>query len=226
MHIVIEGSATATATATSHILATTLSETCEQTIPNIRGSHVVFDFDTRSAKADAFTHFSTHFLSVDILFLLNPQKIPLKRQAMSLKRKAADIVAADAKKPKANGSITSFFGPPKPKPATSSTANPSADPSEQVPEPVSAAFDKAKWVGTLTEEQKQLLRLEIETLHESWLSVLKDEITSKEFISLKKFLKSEAESGKKIFPPSEDVYSWYGLKHRVHHVRTELIKPL
>lgn len=123
---------------------------------------------------------------------------------MSLKRKAADIAAADAKKPKANASITSFFGPPKSNPSTSST-NPSKGPTDPAP---ALKFDKEKWIASLTEEQKTLLKLEIETLHESWLAVLKDEITTKSFLDLKKFLKSEAESGKKIFPPSEDVYSW------------------
>lgn len=126
---------------------------------------------------------------------------------MSLKRKAADIAAAEAKKPKANSSITSFFGPPKTNPSTSST-NPSNPPTEPA---ASAKFDKEKWIAGLSAEQKTLLKLEIETLHESWLAVLKDEITSKSFLDLKKFLKSEAESGKKIFPPSEDVYSWFVL---------------
>ena len=124
---------------------------------------------------------------------------------MSLKRKAADIATAEAKKPKQNSSITSFFGPPKTNPSTSST-NPSKPPTDPAP---AVKFDKEEWIKTLTDEQKTLLKLEIETLHESWLAVLKDEITTKEFIGLKKFLKSEAEAGKKIFPPSEDVYSWY-----------------
>jgi len=54
-----------------------------------------------------------------------------------------------------------------------------------------------------------LLKLEIDTLHESWLGALKDELTKPEFLELKRFLKKEAESGKTIFPPSADVYSWY-----------------
>jgi uracil-DNA glycosylase len=125
---------------------------------------------------------------------------------MSLKRKAADIVAAEAKKPKANSSITSFFGPPKSTTSSTSSTNPSKGAADAAP---AVKFDKEKWVAGLSEEQRALLKLEIETLHESWLSVLKDEITSKSFLDLKKFLKTEAEAGKKIFPPSEDVYSWY-----------------
>ena len=70
-------------------------------------------------------------------------------------------------------------------------------------------FDKSKWLEKLTQEQKDLLALEIETLDESWLAHLKDDILSKDFLQLKRFLKSEHEAGKKIFPPAADVYSWY-----------------
>jgi uracil-DNA glycosylase len=112
---------------------------------------------------------------------------------MSLKRKAAEIATAEAKKPKANGSITAFFGAPKPSGASASAA---------------PKFNKDAWVKTLTPEQKELLKLEIDTLHESWLAHLKDEVVSKEFLDLKRFLKKEWESGVKIFPPKEDIYSW------------------
>lgn len=120
--------------------------------------------------------------------------------ATNLKRKAVDAVAAGAKKPKGDGSITSFFGAPKTISSTSST-------SAAAPTPV-AKFDKTKWLEKLTEEQKELLTLEIETLHESWLAHLKEEVLTKEFLDLKRFLKKEKETGKTIFPPSEDVYSW------------------
>jgi uracil-DNA glycosylase len=122
----------------------------------------------------------------------------------SLKRKAADLAADDAKKPKANGSITSFFGQPKPNPNASST-NPAKEPLDPAP----AVFDKEAWIEKLTDEQKELLKLEIDTLHESWLGVLKDDVKSKEFLDLKRFLKKEIAEGKKVFPPMEDVYSWY-----------------
>ncbi|EEY17605.1 uracil-DNA glycosylase [Verticillium alfalfae VaMs.102] len=119
----------------------------------------------------------------------------------TLKRKAGDTPAAsDAKKPKQNGSITSFFGAPKPVPGAAKAA--------AAPEVPAAKFDKAKWVAGLTPEQKDLLKLEIETLHESWLALLKDEVTSKEFLDLKRFLNRETEMGRKWFPPKEDVYSW------------------
>lgn len=121
---------------------------------------------------------------------------------MSLKRKATTNPTNDAKKPKANGSITSFFGPPK----TVSSTNKG---DSTAPAAAAFKFNKEKWVATLTEEQKDLLKLEIETLHESWLAVLKDEIVGKEFLELKKFLKKELEGKDKIFPPMEDVYSWY-----------------
>ena len=125
--------------------------------------------------------------------------------ATNTKRKAVDLAASDAKKPKANGSITSFFGAPKNVSGTSAT-------SPAVPTPA-VKFDKEKWVEKLTDEQKLLLKLEIETLHESWLAHLKDEVLSKEFLDLKRFLKKEGEEGRQIFPPLEDVYSWYKLPH-------------
>jgi len=128
---------------------------------------------------------------------------------MSLKRKAVDLAADAAKKPKADKSITSFFSQPKPNPSTSSTdpSHPASAPTATETQPIK--FDKDAWIAKLTPEQRELLKLEIETLHESWLGALKDEVVSKDFLELKRFLKKELESGKKVFPPADDVYSWY-----------------
>ncbi|KAI9803829.1 MAG: hypothetical protein M1825_001709 [Sarcosagium campestre] len=129
----------------------------------------------------------------------------------AVKRKAADSTssaAAEVKKPKVNGSITSFFGAPKPTTTSTST---STDGTATAAAPTSAAaakFDKAKWVERLTAEQRELLQLEIDTLDESWLVHLKDEILSKQFLELKRFLKKEKESGQSIWPPMQDVYNW------------------
>ncbi|KAI0799483.1 uracil-DNA glycosylase [Xylaria sp. FL0064] len=110
----------------------------------------------------------------------------------SVKRKG-DAAAADAsKKLKVNGSITSFFGAG----VSANDGNPAS------------RFDKAKWVATLTPEQKKHLALEINTMDPSWLALLKDEIVKPEFIALKKFIEAEVRSGQNVFPPSEDVYSW------------------
>lgn len=138
----------------------------------------------------------------------------------SVKRKAAVQAGLEPKKARmTNASITSFFGAPKP----ASTAGPahatgqqsslanSAPASAAAPETAAAKFDKAKWVASLTDEQRQLLQLEIDTLDESWLAHLKAEIVTKEFLDLKRFLDREAAQGKKVFPPREDIYSWYAL---------------
>jgi uracil-DNA glycosylase len=92
--------------------------------------------------------------------------------------------------------ITSFFKKPKgvDKPATE--------------KPAASKFDKAKWVETLTEEQKTLLKLEIDTMDESWLAVLKEELVTPEFLNLKKYLQKEYDAGKTVYPPKEDIYSW------------------
>lgn len=95
-------------------------------------------------------------------------------------------------------SITSFFGKPKPVPG--------APTASKAPEPVK--FDKEAWVAKLTDEQRELLKLEIDTLHESWLAQLKDDVVTKEFLELKKFIQGEIASGKKIFPPMQEVYAW------------------
>ncbi len=125
---------------------------------------------------------------------------------MSLKRKAEGTGLAGVKKAKAGGgTIESFFGPPK---TVSSTVKVNGITTTAV-EPAPIKFDKKKWVETLTPEQKILLALEIETLHESWLAQLKDEVTSREFLELKRFLKREHDAKKTIFPPAEDVYSWF-----------------
>jgi uracil-DNA glycosylase len=118
---------------------------------------------------------------------------------MSLKRKAGNDLPSsqDPKKPK-NSSITSFFGQPKPV----------QNHSNNTPAPVTK-FDKEAWVAGLTEEQRGLLQLEIDTLDVSWLKELKDEVLTKDFLDLKRFLKRELESGKMIFPKMEDVYSWF-----------------
>ncbi|KAM5355500.1 hypothetical protein ACJ41O_002146 [Fusarium nematophilum] len=114
----------------------------------------------------------------------------------TLKRKAnAAAGGTDAKKPKADGNIASFFGA-VPKPAGSAAPAPAVK------------FDKAKWLASLTPEQKELLQLEIDTLDDSWLAHLKDDITTKEFLELKRFLNRETAAGRKWFPPKEDVYSW------------------
>ena len=135
--------------------------------------------------------------------------------ATPLKRKADDTAVSESKKPKANASITSFFKQhtteSKPAGATTQTSPLSSltNPSPADPPIAAPKFNKDKWVEKLNDEQKELLTLEIETLHESWLAQLKDEILTKEFLELKRFLKKEKESGKTIFPPMEDVYSWY-----------------
>jgi len=76
------------------------------------------------------------------------------------------------------------------------------------PPTVSHKFDKQAWIKTLTPQQKQLLDLEINTMDDSWLAVLHEEMTKPYFLDLKKFLEDEWKSGKVIFPPKKDIYSW------------------
>lgn len=120
--------------------------------------------------------------------------------ALGVKRNANHLSTSpgDSKKPKGTGSITSFFGAPKPKPGDANSAATA----------VASKFNKDKWVGSLTPEQKELLQLEIDTLDVSWLAHLKDELVTPEFLNLKRFLKKEKAAGVTVFPPEKDIYSW------------------
>ncbi|ODV58026.1 uracil-DNA glycosylase, partial [Ascoidea rubescens DSM 1968] len=69
-------------------------------------------------------------------------------------------------------------------------------------------FDKESWVNSLTPQQKELLELEINTIELSWLELLHKEFTKSYFLTLKRFLNSEYRSGKIVFPPKNDIYSW------------------
>jgi uracil-DNA glycosylase len=140
----------------------------------------------------------------------------------TLKRKAnnAPMGGSDAKKPKADADITSFFGRPRtaPVPAASTVQTPATPLASMAAVAANAGtlatvskFNKEKWAAGLTDEQRDLLRLEIDTLDASWLVHLKDDIVTREFLDLKRFLRREISAGKKIFPPQEDVYSWWVL---------------
>jgi uracil-DNA glycosylase len=137
---------------------------------------------------------------------------------MSLKRKDAPSSSpADPKKPKKNADLTSFFGAPKITPAGGSKPVSLSNGSAIVDDSLAIRFDKEKWVTSLKDEQRQLLKLEIDTLDPSWLAVLKDEIVTPGFLDLKRFLQKEMEAKQKIYPPLEDVYSWYVALDRQSH---------
>ncbi|KAH3670721.1 hypothetical protein OGAPHI_001236 [Ogataea philodendri] len=70
-----------------------------------------------------------------------------------------------------------------------------------------STFDKQKWIDSLTPDQKDLLRLEIESMDVSWLSLIHQELTKPYFLNLKRYLQTEWKN-QTIFPPKENVYSW------------------
>ncbi|KAI5959175.1 UNG1 [Candida pseudojiufengensis] len=71
-------------------------------------------------------------------------------------------------------------------------------------------FNKSNWINSLTEEQKSLLQLEINTLNITWLALIHKELTKPYFLNLKSFLKSQS-STKTIFPKTQNIYSWSNL---------------
>ncbi|KAF8529822.1 uracil-DNA glycosylase-like protein [Gautieria morchelliformis] len=71
--------------------------------------------------------------------------------------------------------------------------------------------------ASLSEEARNLLALEMQTMGKSWLKVLTDEIKKPYFIALKRWLATEgliadlsnpSNSKIKIFPPAKEIYSW------------------
>lgn len=69
---------------------------------------------------------------------------------------------------------------------------------------------KVKEIFTQTVKDKKvldLLKLELETLDDSWFAHLTQEFTKPYFLNLKKFVLSE-QNTQTVFPPSKDVYSW------------------
>lgn len=70
------------------------------------------------------------------------------------------------------------------------------------------SFDKQGWIRSLSQEERDLLKTEINYLHISWLVFLHKELTKPYFLKLKKFLKQQHESKKTIFPPENQIYSW------------------
>ena len=114
-------------------------------------------------------------------------QIDLNSRTMATKRKAP-VEEENRKKSRA---ITSFF------PGAGGTAT----------APV-INFDKNAWAKTLTEGQKRLLRLELETMHVSWLAELKDVLITPQFMALKEFLEKEKKEKRTVFPAEADIYSW------------------
>ncbi|KAG0318579.1 hypothetical protein BGZ97_003564 [Linnemannia gamsii] len=78
-------------------------------------------------------------------------------------------------------------------------------------EPVSAPLilrAKPDILKGLSDEKRELLRLEQDTIDATWLRALQSEFTKPYFIELKKFLKQEVLNKQQIFPPTPDIYSW------------------
>lgn len=65
-----------------------------------------------------------------------------------------------------------------------------------------------KLVSRLTDDDRALLRTELEFLNFSWLRHLFPELTKPYFRQLKKFLQQETNCGYQIFPPESQIYYW------------------
>ncbi|THV02844.1 uracil-DNA glycosylase [Dendrothele bispora CBS 962.96] len=78
----------------------------------------------------------------------------------------------------------------------------------------SIPFSLKAFQESLTEEQRNLLQLECQTMGKSWLKVLKDEIKKPYFISLKRFLWEEGvrnvddSARSRVYPSPNNIYTW------------------
>jgi uracil-DNA glycosylase len=77
---------------------------------------------------------------------------------------------------------------------------------------------KREYIKTLTEDQIELLWLEINFLEDSWFEKLHEELTKPYFIQLKTFLNNQLRNKVTIFPPQRDIYSWSTLTP-LHNVK-------
>ncbi|KAF9582207.1 hypothetical protein BGW38_000505 [Lunasporangiospora selenospora] len=131
------------------------------------------------------------------------------------KRRAEDQAVKDAPSKRANSSSatpapagkkqSSLLAWAKPKQAaepSATTTTAAADDSTTI---VRAKPDILK---ALSDDKKELLQLEQDTMDATWLRALQTELTKPYFFELKKFLKQEELDKKTIFPPQADIYSW------------------
>lgn len=107
------------------------------------------------------------------------------------------ITSPESTKKVKSAAITSFFKTD----GITQSSTPRAAPTPKT------HFSKPEWLKTLDQAQKDLLQLEIDTLEDSWLSVLHQELTKPYFLKLKEFLTKERKAHT-VFPPEQDVYSW------------------
>ncbi|KAL1733780.1 uracil-DNA glycosylase-like protein [Schizophyllum commune] len=126
--------------------------------------------------------------------------------------------------------MDSFFAPPAKKDGTAEPAlkkpklAASASSSSVTGSPTKASgvqtlnsipFSVSAFIDSLNDEQKRLLKLEIECMNKTWLKILQDEIKKPYFIALKRYLWEEGVHGPddtptplRVYPPPRDIYSW------------------
>lgn len=131
---------------------------------------------------------------------------------------AVNAASGAAKKPKTAKPITDFF---RKSSTTTKKATEQSGPDLKVTETTETTTDekleintpepsdfKKQFITKLTEEQKELLDLEINTLEDSWFQALSKEFLKPYFLDLKKFLKTQYNAKQTIFPPQNEIYSW------------------
>lgn len=129
-----------------------------------------------------------------------------------MKRTAISAAASVSKKPRVDASVTS------PKAEAVEDEQPVASTSTSTTIASSATNAKIEaFKSSLSTSgdpsEAELLKLELDTIEETWLQALLPAIKSSTFLSLKRFLWKEGLRGvdikqNSIFPPAQDIYSW------------------
>ncbi|KAF9358522.1 hypothetical protein BGX26_001529 [Mortierella sp. AD094] len=132
---------------------------------------------------------------------------------MSNVKRPADSAATkdgSAKRPNSGAPTkqSSLLAWAKPKASTDAPANKSADATSNSTSVTPVIKTKPDILKSISDEKKELLQLEQDTVDATWLRALQSEFTKPYFIELKKFLKQEDENKQKIFPPKAEIYSW------------------
>ncbi|KAK4699620.1 uracil-DNA glycosylase, partial [Phenoliferia sp. Uapishka_3] len=135
----------------------------------------------------------------------------------TLKRQIAAVTSPLAKRPRLSESPA----------RVTAAAVLSSDASSNARSAFAASLATAPASGR-TVAEKDLLKLECETMDESWLALLETEIRKDYFLSLKSFLWTEGVRGVgdskkgKVFPAAEDIYAWSRYAP-IHNVRVVII---
>lgn len=140
-----------------------------------------------------------------------PTAVRFTVRAMSTKRKQVTIEEFFSKQKKSKVSTVKKEEPKLPKEASiegDTVVETETEDSAVVKEESTSVSDaKKNFQESLSSLLKETLKLEIDTIEDSWFAQLSSEFKQPYFIKLKQFVNKE-QATQTIFPPANDIYSW------------------